>query len=398
MTRLFSVHRDRIGRSPGTVEYLGRRKVDDVAVHARVYGPDRIEDLDIETVLDGAGPREGETLWVDVLGLHDTLLVTRLGERFGIDSLVLEDVLSTTQRAKVEERENVFYAVCRSSIFTEDDGRAQTEQVSIVLGDDFVVSFQEREPDERDGRDRADGDPLPAEILEHRLSPRVLVSRPSTLPTDRPSGGGAHPRRPMGRGLHRGRGRLRSSGAGYLAYALLDAVVDGHLLALAQFGERVEALEEDMIDELATGHLGDVHALKRELVLLRRAIRPMREMTLNFDRLVGEAFGETVRPFLGDLHDHTIQAGEALDAYNDLLRDMHDFYQSTVGQRLNEVMKVLTMISTLFVPLTFVAGIYGMNFEHMPELGWRWSYPLVWVLFAGVVVTMLTFFRRKRWL
>ncbi len=353
MARVFSVHRGRLGKSPGTVEYLGVRKVDNVTVQVRVYGPDRIEDLDVESVLAGAGPRDGEVLWVDVLGLHDTMLAARLGERFGVDSLVLEDVLSTTQRAKIEEREDILYAVCRSSIFTEDTARTQTEQVSIILGENFVISLQEREPD-------------------------VFA--------------------PVRERLHRGRGRLRSAGAGYLAYALLDAVVDGHLLALSQFGERVEALEEEMIDDPTPRHLAQIHSLKRELVLLRRAIRPMREMTNNFGRLVADMFGENVRHFLGDLHDHTIQAGDAMESYSDLLAGMHDFYQSTVGQRLNEVMKVLTIISTLFVPLTFVAGIYGMNFAHMPELGWKWSYPLFWCVIVAVGIGMMFFFRRRRWL
>lgn len=353
MPRVFSVHHDRLGRSPGTVEYLGQRKVDTVRVQVRLYGPDLCADLDLEAILAGAGPGEGQTLWIDVLGLHDHTLVARLGERFGIDSLLLEDVLSTTQRAKVEERENLLYTVCRSSIFTRADGRAGTEQVSLVLGPDFVLSFQEREPD------------VFAAVRER---------------------------------LERGRGRLRTAGAGYLAYALLDAIVDGHLAAISHFGERVEALEEEMLDDPTRRHLAEIHSLKRELILLRRAIRPMREMTGNFGRLVVEEFGEEVRAYLGDLHDHTIQTSDAVDAYGELLTGMHDFHQSTTGQRLNEVMKVLTIISTLFVPLTFLAGIYGMNFAHMPELGWRWSYPLFWLVTVAVGAGMITFFRRRRWL
>ncbi len=353
MARVFSLHRDRIGRSPGTVEYLGQQKVDNVTVQVRAFGPDRIADLDIEAVLDGAGPEPGETLWVDVLGLHDTLLIARLGARFGVDALVLEDVLSTSQRAKVEENGDVLYAVCRSSIFTESVGRAETEQVSVIMGENFVLSFQERDPD-------------------------VFA--------------------PVRDRLHRGRGRLRTGGPGYLGYALVDAVVDGHLLALSQFGERVEALEEDMIDDPEPDHLANLHALKRELVLLRRAIRPMREMTTNFTRLVVDDYGDDVAGFLGDLHDHTIQAGDAIESYYELLVGMHDFYQSTVSQRLNEVMKVLTIISTLFVPLTFVAGIYGMNFQHMPELAWKWSYLVFWCVITAVGVGMLMFFRRRRWL
>jgi magnesium transporter len=353
MARVFSVHRDRIGRSPGTVEYLGRRKVDQVAVQACAYGPDSMETLDLEDVLAGRGAGEGRTLWVDVLGLHDHELVSRLGQRFGLDTLVLEDVLSTTQRAKVEDRDDFLYLVCRSSIFTENDGRAETEQVSIILGGDFVISFQERLPD-------------------------VFA--------------------PVRDRLERGRGRLRTSGSPYLAYALLDAVVDGHLLAVSQFGERVENLEEEMLDEILPEHFTTIHELKRELVLLRKVMRPMRDMTSGLARLDNDHFGEANRLFLGDLHDHTIQAGEALDSYNEMLAGMHDFHQSTVGQRLNEVMKVLTIISTLFVPLTFVAGIYGMNFEHMPELAWRWSYAVFWLVIGGVTVGMLAFFRRRRWL
>lgn len=353
MARVFSVHHNRIGRSPGTVEYLGSRKVDTVTVQARVCGPDLCEELDIEAVLAGAGPQQGQTLWIDVVGLHDNELASRLGERFRIDGLVLEDVLSTTQRAKVEDREHLIYAVCRSSDFTSTNGRAGTEQVSIILGPDFVISFQEREPD-------------------------VFA--------------------PVRERMQRGKGRLRTAGAGYLAYALLDAVVDGHLLALSHFGERVEALEEEMLDDTSERHLAEIHSLKREMILLRRAIRPMRDMTANFARLVAEDFGDEVRVYLGDLHDHTIQTSDAIDSYGELLQGMHDYHQSTTGQRLNEVIKVLTMISTLFVPLTFLAGIYGMNFDHMPELAWRWSYPLFWSVTVGVSVGMLVFFRRRHWI
>ncbi len=353
MARVFSVHRDRIGRSPGTVEYLGARKVENVSVQVRVYGPDRCEELDLEAVLAGAGPSSGETLWVDVLGLHDTQLVTRLGQRFGIDTLLLEDILSTTQRTKIEERPDLLFTVCRSSIYSTEGGRAETEQVSILLGTGFVLSLQEREPD------------VFAAVRER---------------------------------LHQGRGRLRTSGAGYLAYALLDAVVDGHLLALSHFGERIETVEAELNDDPDPSHFTEIHELKRELVLLRKAIRPVRDMTAALLRLDTDHFGGANRNFLGDLHDHAIQTSDAIDSYNELLVGMHDFYQSIAGQRLNEVMKVLTIISTLFVPLTFVAGIYGMNFEHMPELGWKWAYPLFWCVIVGVGLGMLVFFRRRRWL
>ena len=353
MARVFSVHRDRIGRSPGTIEYLGLRKVENIAVKVRVYGPGRCEDLDIESVLAGAGPEAGETLWVDVIGLHDIRLIARLGERFGIDTLVLEDILSTTQRTKIEERPDLLYVVCRSSIFGVESHRAETEQVSILLGKGFVISLQEREPDAF------------APVRER---------------------------------LDHGRGRLRTSGAGYLAYALIDAVVDGHLLALSHFGERVETVEAELNDDPQPAHFTEIHELKRELILLRKSIRPVRDMTAALMRLDADHFGGANRNYLGDLHDHAIQTSDAMDSYNELLAGMHDFYQSIAGQRLNEVMKVLTIISTLFVPLTFVAGIYGMNFQHMPELGWKWAYPLFWCVIIGVGLGMLVFFRRRRWL
>jgi magnesium transporter len=352
MARIFNVHPDRLGRSPGTLEFLGRQKIDAIRVRAVVYGPRRLEPYSVEDILAGEGPGPGEVLWLDIIGLHDTGLLARLGERFGLDPLALEDVVATNQRAKTDDLGTSLFTVCRWSNYHPEKEMVETEQISLFLGADFVLSFQEREPDSFTG----------------------VRSR-----------------------LEQGRGRLRTAGASYLANALLDEVVDDHLLTISRVGDRIEALEEEMLDRVTSDQLGTLHHLKRELLLLRRAVRPMREMTWGMMRLETNLINEATRSFLADVHDHSIQAADAVESYQEMLAGLHEFYQSTVGQRLNEVMKVLTIISTIFVPMTFVAGIYGMNFEFMPELGWRWAYPVFWGVVCAMCTGMLVFFRRRRW-
>jgi len=229
------------------------------------------------------------------------------------------------------------------------------EQVSLILGPNFVISFQE------EGKE---GDLF--EVVRERL--------------------------------RSSKGKLRKMGADYLLYALLDAIVDGYFVILERLGERIEVLEEELLANPSQLTLQNIHTMKREMIFLRKSVWPLREVISGLQRGESPLITETTGPYLRDVYDHTIQVIDAVESFRDMLAGMLDIYLSSISNRLNEVMKLLTIIATIFIPLTFIVGVYGMNFKLMPELEWRWGYPAVWLVMVVVAGLMLAFFRRKRWL
>ncbi|MBN1826552.1 MAG: magnesium/cobalt transporter CorA [Candidatus Eisenbacteria bacterium] len=354
MSRLFRRTAERAALSPGTVAYLGEKKVERVRIRTIRYDKERFDEND-EATLEGALAEAGGAgiLWIDVIGLHDTAVLGAIGERYGIHPLVLEDIVNTGQRPKMEDHGDYIYAVFRMFSLDEGESRLGSEQVSLLLGPNWVISFQEREGD-------------------------VFG--------------------PVRERLRRGKGRSRSLGADYLAYALLDAAVDAYFVVLEVFGERIEEIEERLVENPDPETLQSIHELKREMILLRRATFPLRELASAMERTETKLVRKTTGIFLRDLYDHTVQVADGVESLRDILSGLQDLYLSSMSNRMNEVMKVLTIAATIFVPLTFVAGIYGMNFEHMPELGWRWSYPIFWVAVILLGGGMFAWFRRKRWI
>jgi len=354
MIRLFHRVTRPAAQAPGTVAFTGERKVADVTIKVIDYDEERYEEREIDGFADCAGYRDTDSCtWINVNGLHETPLLRELGDHFGLHRLVLEDVANTHHRPKVEDFGDYLYVVCRMLSLADDGVHLRSEQISLVIGRNYLLSFQER----------------PGDVLE-----------------------------PVRERLRKGKGRIRKGGAGYLGYALLDSVVDHYFYVVEAFGEQIEALEDELLAQPTMETLHKVHALKREMVLLRRAVRPLREVVASLERDEPPLLGSDVTPYLRDVYDHVIQVADAVDSFRDILSGLQDLYLSSVSNRMNEVMKVLTIFASIFVPLTFVAGIYGMNFEHMPELGWRWSYPVLWGVIVTLVVVMLGYFRRKKWL
>lgn len=354
MIRLFHRVTRPAAQAPGTVSFAGVQKVDEVAIKVIDYNAETYEERMVDGFADCAPYRDTDTCtWINVHGLHDTALLQGLGDHFGLHGLVLEDVANTHHRPKAEDFGDYLYVVCRMLSLADDGVHLQSEQISLVIGRNFLLSFQER----------------PGDVLE-----------------------------PVRERLRKGRGRIRNGGPGYLGYALLDAVVDHYFYVLEAFGEQIETLEDELLREATMASLHRIHVLKREMVLLRRAVRPLRDVLAELDRDETPLLGEAVKPFLRDVYDHVIQVADAVDSFRDILTGLQDLYLSSVSNRMNEVMKVLTIFASIFVPLTFVAGIYGMNFEFMPELGWRWSYPIFWGAIVILVTLMLNYFRRKKWL
>jgi magnesium transporter len=318
------------------------------------YGPEHVAEREITDTLQTCPYRDTpEITWVHVRGIHRQEVVGSLGECFGIHHLLQEDILAADQRPKVEEKGDYLFVVMRLFGRGEAPGSVTSEQVTVVVGRGWVLSFQET------GWDFFE--PLRREI--------------------RSNGGG-----------------IRERGAGYLAYRLMDLVVDQYFTVLEGIGEVIEELEERVVVTPDPSLVRDLHTLKRSLLEIRRVIWPMRGLV---GRLLhqgpGALFGEGMGVYFNDLQDHVLQIMDTAEVYRDMLSGILDIYLSSVSNRMNEIMKVLTVIATIFIPLTFLAGLYGMNFRHMPELEWVWGYPLVLLIMLSTALGMLAYFKRKRW-
>ena len=352
--RLLRAHKGKVGAAPGTVEYLGPRKVEQMTLRLMEMAADHCDERDLTSVDEALPLRDTTHLaWLNVEGLHDTTSLRRLGDHFGLHPLVQEDIVNTHQRAKLEDYEDYLYLVCRMLSFDGRNGGFASEQVSLVIGPRWILTFQEQ----------------PGDVFE-----------------------------PVRQRIRHGKGRIRTTGPAYLAYALLDAIVDNYFVVIEQAGEQIESVEERLLAAPASALLNAIHGLKREMILLRRAVWPLREVVAGLERGDSPLVHRNTRIFYRDLYDHTIQVADAVETYRDILTGLQDLYLSSVSNRMNEVIKVLTIVGTLFIPLTFLVGIYGMNFEYMPELGWKWGYPAFGALCLGVVGGMLTWLKRRGWL
>ena len=344
---------DKVALPPGTLVHVGRRRTERARVTILDYDQDglrEVADPTLEQMVQYAA--SPSVTWFHVEGLHEVDLVARLGEVFNLHPLVQEDIVNTNQRPKLEDYGDYLYIVAKALLRDEGQGEYALEQISIILGPRWVISFQE---------------------------------------------GGADLFETVGMRIKGGKGRIRRLGPDYLAYSLIDAVVDSFFVVLEDLGDRIERLEEELLGQPTPQTIKPLHRLKRLSLTLRKAAWPLREVIGALERQDEGMVRQDTRVYLRDVYDHTVQIMDAADTSRDMLSGMLDLYLSSVSNRMNEVMKVLTIIATLFIPLTFLAGLYGMNFEYMPELKWRFGYPAVLLAMAAVVAGMLVYFRRKKW-
>ncbi len=346
----------KIGAAPGTLVFTGEKKVEKCRIRVIDYNPQQLteSEIPVKDVAQCCPLKDTRSVsWVNVDGLHQIKVIETLGSCYGLHPLVMEDLLSTEQRPKVEDYESYLFIVIRMLSFDEERNEIKAEQVSLILGDTYVISFQEVEGDVFDGvRER----------------------------------------------IRSGQGRIRKMGPDYLAYALLDSVVDSYFHILERIGDQIEQLEDELVTDPTPETLHKIHEFKREMILLRKSIWPLREVLSGLQRDETPLVSAATGVFFRDVYDHTIQVIDTVETLRDIIAGQLDLYLSSISNRMNEVMKVLTIIATIFIPLTFVAGIYGMNFEFMPELHWRWGYFAVWGLMLGMGGLMFLFFRKKRWL
>ena len=342
------------GAVPGTLIHVGERKIESVRITVIDYSEESFQEKQVPTIEECFEFKGTPTVtWINIDGIHQIDVIEKIGRQFDLHPLILEDILNTEQRPKFEDFGSYIYVVLKMLSYSEQQQKVRAEQVSIVLGSNFVISFQESVGDVFDSvRER----------------------------------------------IRSAKGRVRKMGSDYLAYSLIDAIVDNYFIILEKLGEKVEAMEERLLKFPTEQTLRQIHGLKREMIFLRKSVWPLRELIGGLQRSESELVDKTTALYLRDVYDHTIQIIDTIESLRETVTGMLEIYLSSISNRMNAVMKVLTMIATIFIPLTFIAGIYGMNFKYMPELGWRFGYALVWLVIIVIVIGMIIYFRRKRWL
>ena len=342
------------GLPPGTLVHVGKKRTEKVRITVIDYSGTAVEERELSSVSECAKFADSSSVtWINVDGIHNVNAIEEIGKEFELHPMLLEDVANAGQRPKAEDYEDHVFTVLKMLYCDTDTGQIGVEQVSLVLGPSFVISFQEQSGDVFDGiRDR----------------------------------------------IRNAKGRIRSMGADYLAYTLIDAVVDNYFVIMEWLGERMEALDEELMANPRPSTSRAVNALRKEVLSLRRSVWPLRDMISGLQRTETKLIAKKTEPYFRDVYDHTIQVIDTIEGYRDIISGMRDTYLSAVSNRMNEVMKVLTIIATIFIPLTFIAGVYGMNFEAMPELKFRYGYPICLAVMVAVGVLMLFYFKRKKWL
>jgi magnesium transporter len=342
------------GLPPGTLVHVGEERTEPVKLNVIDYDDNTFHEHTAQSLEECFHYSETKTAtWIDVVGIHNVGMMEKLANHFHIHPLMMEDIVNSTTRPKAEEAEYHVFIALKMARFDDDTKELLMEQVSLIVSPHVVISFQETEGDVFN--------PVRDRIRNHR-------------------------------------GRIRSLGIDYLAYSLMDMLVDHYFVVLEKIGDELEQMEENVMSEECEDLTHDLHHIKGELMLLRKAMWPMRDVMSQLSRGEVALFKKSTIPFIRDVYDHTVQVVDSIENYRELSSSLHDVQLSKVGQRANEVMKVLTMMSTVFIPLTFIAGIYGMNFDYMPELRWKYGYAMVWGVMLVIVVGLLAFFRKRKWL
>ncbi|MFB0505704.1 MAG: magnesium/cobalt transporter CorA [Thermodesulfobacteriota bacterium] len=345
---------EKVGLPPGALVHIGERKTEKSKITIIDYDEKDFQEKEVQKVEECFPFKDKPTVtWINIDGLQEVEIVGKIGAHFGIHPLILEDILHTGQRPKAEDLGEYLFIVLKMLYQDERGDEMLGEQVSLLLGPNYVISFQEREGD--------------------------VFS-------------------PIRERIRNSKGRMRKAGTDYLAYALVDAIVDHYFVILEELGEKIESLEEELLKNPTPETLQVIHTLKTNLIFLRKSVWPLREVINNLERGESPLITDPTGIYLRDVYDHTIQVIDTIETYRDMVSGMLDIYLSSLRNRMNEVMKVLTIIATIFIPLTFIAGIYGMNFKFMPELEWHWGYPVALIVMLIVVGFMVMYFRRKKWL
>ncbi|MFD1095995.1 magnesium/cobalt transporter CorA [Salegentibacter chungangensis] len=343
-----------LNQAPGTVTYVGHKEASETKLEVIDYNAENYEHYTSKSPEDAFRfEEENNITWVNIDGLSNTSEIEKLGQYYELHPLILEDIVNTNQRPKIDEYQDYLFIVAKM-LYHKNNGELENEHISLVLGKDYVLTFQESDGDVFNG-------------VRERIA--------------------------------RGKGRIRTNGADYLMYALLDAIIDNYFLVIDEISDKIELLEEQLFTSQPDDDITfEIQELKRTILRIRRAVFPLREVVNRLDKMEHPLVQERTNSYIRDLYDHIIQISENIDVYREMIWGLMDMYMTTISNKMNEVMKVLTIMASIFIPLTFIAGIYGMNFEYIPELQWRYSYFVLWGVMIIIFLLMLYYFKRKKWL
>jgi magnesium transporter len=348
-------HSEKAGMLPGTLLHIGERNFEDVKITVIDYDEKGFQERQVENIEECLVYKQTPTVtWINIDGIHEVEIIEKIGEYYDFHPLILEDIVTAGQRPKCDDYEDYIYVVLRMLSYDWRTESIETEQVSIILGRNYVISFQEK---------------VGGDVFD-KIRDRIRTAK----------------------------GKIRKMSADYLAYSLIDAIVDNYFVVLERLTERMETLEEELLAEPTSKTLQEIHKIKKELLFLRKSVWPLRELVGKLEKTETLLIKKTTLPYLRDIYDHTIQVIDTVETFRDVISYMLEIYLLSISNRLNSIMKVLTVITTIFMPLSFIVGLYGMNFKYMPEIEWQYGYLFVLILIVTIAFGMLYYFRKKKWI
>lgn len=354
MARFIKDRKKSHGKIPGSVIFLGNQKIETSQVRVIRYSKTDFEEYHLSDISDISRHLSDDFItWINIDGLHDTYLIENLGEQLKIPSLILKNIVNTDNRPYYTEDEDYLAVSIKTFFYEKEITSLQSEQISFLLNKNLLITFQEKPGDAFD---------------------------------------------PIRERIRKSRGRIRQSGADYLYFTLIDILFDEYYILLEQIGSKTEALDNQILNNFSKSVINDIYQLMGDLNFLHKSCLPLKDLMMKISHSDSPYINRKTMQFLRDMEDLSNQINDIISSYRTLLNDQLNIYNSTLNQKSNEVVKVLTIFATIFIPLTFIASIYGMNFRFMPELSFKYSYPLIWLLMIATTVVMLIYFRRKKWL
>ena len=353
MARFVRKSKDEIGRAPDELFYRGEKKIDEVLIRVIDFDANNLNEQSLKDITEAISYQDKKTVtWLNVDGLHNKELMLDIAKVFQLDELVLANVMNTSSRPTVQEFDNCIFISIKMLQLNEEDGRLSVENLSLILTKTVLISFQEKKGD----------------VFE-----------------------------PIRDRIRKNRKRIRNGWTDYLTFALLDIVIDNYIYILGVLGEKIEVLEDNISNHPNKSTIRKINNYKRELNFLRRNIRPAKEMILTLSKLESEFIFESTYIHFQELRDNINQATDSSDSYREILTDQLNLYHTSVSTKLNDIMKFLTIFSVIFIPLTFIAGIYGTNFDNVPELHYQYSYYIMWAVMIFISILMLIYFKKRNW-
>ena len=354
MPELVKKKSKKLGLPPGSIVHIGKKRMEKVKINIIDYDEEHLQEKEVRSIEECSYYKDKPTItWINIDGVHEIKVIEEIGKHFNLHPLILEDIVDTDQRPKIKDFGDYIFIILKMLYCDKKGNAIKVEQVSLILGKNYIISFQERE-----------GDVF--SFIRERIRNNI--------------------------------GRIRKLGADYLAYSLIDAIVDNYFTIIEKLDEEIENLEDKVIIQPNPSNVQAIHKLKRDLIFLRKSVWPLREVISFLEKGESPLVLESTNIYLRDVYGHTIQVMDTVETLRDIISGILDIYLSSINTRMNEIMKMLTIIATIFIPLTFITGIYGMNFQYMPEIKWFWGYPAVLLGMSIIGIVMVIYFKRKKWM